>query len=334
MSVISAQIIAKIAAAAATEGLDRDALLKSCGVDPENRVNPAQMVPADRHYAVWETIMRQLQSPGFPLRYAATIRPEDYGALGLAGKTAPNLRAAWDRAVRYLIVLTNSSWLECREGTTASQLIFRREGRRSLGLRCATEAALAELVHFAREITGVNLMPVRMCFQHRAPGDTAEHERFFGGELSFGDELDCIEFMPSHLDLPVLRADDGMARFFIDQLDQTKQGLTIERSLAQSLKRLICDALPSGPPAMDDVAQRLGMSPRTLQRRLAEVDTTFQKFLENTRRDLSKHLLQRTGHPLAEIAFLLGFSEQSAFQRAFKRWNGLTPAEFRAGKPA
>lgn len=329
MNVISALFIGKIADAAADRGLNRAELLQGCGVDPDERINPGQMVVVERHYAMWEVIMRKLRDPGFPLEYAATIQPEDYGALGLAGKTAPDLRESWNRAVRYFTVLTNSAWLECRETRNSARLILRREGQRDLGLRCATEAAVAEFLHFSRVITGVDLKPPRVNFQHPAPEGCSAHAAFFGGEVCFNASQDCIEFTLEQFDLPVLKADDGMSLFFVDQLEQTQTDRPIERSLVESLHRLVCDALPSGSPAMDDVARRLGMSARTLQRRLGDVDTTFQKFVERTRADLATHLLKETGHPLAEIAFLLGFSEQSAFQRAFKRWHGLTPAEYR-----
>ncbi len=329
MSVISAIFIGKIVGAAATEGLDREQLLRSCGVDPSRPIEPAQMVSSDTHYGLWEKILQDLRSPGFPIRYAKTITANDYGAYGLATKTAATLGEAFWRAQRYHLVLTNSSWMKLREDAVGSEVVFVREGDRRLGMRCANEAAIAEVLWHVREISGTELRPQRVRFRHSAPTDASEHREFFGCELEFDAVADSIEFPSGALDLPLLKADEGLSRFILEHLDRATTGLACESSLDHSLKRLISDALPGGPPSMEEAAKRLGMSRRTLARRLSDQQTSYQQAVEMTRRQLATELLRSSTHSLGEIAFLLGYSEQSAFQRAFKRWTGSTPAEFR-----
>jgi len=218
--VISAFFIGKIAAAAAAEGLDRAKFLASCGVAADRPIDPAQMVQAGAHYALWEAILTALRSPGFPIRFALTLKPDDYGTFGLATKTAPALREAFYRAHRYLVVLTNTSWLDISESDSIARLVFRREGARRLGMRCANESALAEIVAHAREICGELIKLRRVQFRHEAPDDLAEHKRFFACPIYFGQESDSIEFDRSTFDLALPKADDGLSRFILGHLDQ------------------------------------------------------------------------------------------------------------------
>jgi AraC-like DNA-binding protein len=329
MSVIAALFIKKIVQAAAAEGLDAEALLRSAGLNGD-ALDPAQRVPSGEHYSLWERIMRELQSSGFPIRYASTIRADDYGVFGLALKTAPHLAATWQRAIKYSMMMTNSSWLDLREDRDVVQLLFRREGQRDLGMRCANEAALGEIVAVSREISGFDVVPRRVCFRHKKPHDIREHERFFRCKVEFLQEVDAVELDASILQLPTIKADEGLSQFVLDHLERASRTLSDVHDLQRSLKRVVCNALPSGAPNMTATAKQLGMSKRTLQRRLAENGTTFQSFVERTRQELASSLLRQTPQPLQEIAFLLGFSEQSAFQRAFKRWTGNTPAEYRS----
>lgn len=286
-SVISALFIGKIVDAAAAEGLNRAELLTACGVGAEQPIDAAQMVSADAHYALWETILKSLESPGFPIRYACTLRADDYGAFGLATKTAPTLRESLNRAHRYLIVLTNTSWLEVSESDSTATVFFRREGARRLGMRCANEAAVAEVVAHTREITGVPYTPNCVRFRHQAPDDVSEHRQFFGCDVHYEQESDSVELDRSVFDLALPKADEGLSRFVLDHLDKVVAETGIDRSLERSLKSLICDAMPDGPPKMTEVAKRIGVSRRTLARRLSALDTTFQRFVEDTRREIA-----------------------------------------------
>ncbi|MEM7423891.1 MAG: helix-turn-helix transcriptional regulator, partial [Pseudomonadota bacterium] len=107
--------------------------------------------------------------------------------------------------------------------------------------------------------------------------------------------------------------------------------LADDQGLDRRVRIQISHALSEGVPSVSAVADRLGMSGRTLQRRLAEQGHAYQDLVDETRHDLAKRLLQRTDYALAEVAFLTGFAEQSTFTRAFKRWSGQTPATFRRG---
>ncbi len=282
---------------------------------------------AELHYEVWAGIMRALQDPGFPVRYTRLRSIDDYEALGLVCKTASTLGEALQRMIRYTGLLTDT--FECRvhENNSALHLDFLRVGARGLGLRAAAEATLAEVLSAMRAIVGEPLPLQRVRFAHAAPPDLRAHREFFGAPLLFEAPCDGLEFERAAGLIPVKLADPGLSRFLMEHLDKQKSQVTALRS---ELHRAILDALPEGAPRVESIAKQLKVSPRTLQRRLQEEQTSFGAQVDEARHALALALV-RSDRPLKEVAFLLGFSQQSAFARAFRRWTGSAPSRYREG---
>jgi len=133
------------------------------------------------------------------------------------------------------------------------------------------------------------------------------------------------------LEAPNRLGDASVAEFFDSHLDKELEELDYDDGLPTRVRRQIARSLSQGVPTMSDVASRFGMSGRTLQRRLADDGHSFQDLVDSARRELAERLLRLSDYSLAEVAFLTGFSEQSAFTRAFKRWAGQTPRSYRLG---
>jgi AraC-like DNA-binding protein len=146
--------------------------------------------------------------------------------------------------------------------------------------------------------------------------------------VTFRSSVDGVHLATEQLAQRTLLADEGLSVYLLEQLDELK-ARTSERSLVSSVRGAVADALPDGQPSKSRIARRLGMSERTLHRRLAEQGESFQDLVTRARREAAESLLRSGDHNLADVAFLTGFSDQSAFTRAFKRWTGETPAAFR-----
>jgi AraC-like DNA-binding protein len=127
-----------------------------------------------------------------------------------------------------------------------------------------------------------------------------------------------------------LLADDGLSTYLLLRLDDLT-ARKARRSVVDDVRAAIADVLPDGQPSKSQIARRLAVSERTLHRQLADHGETFQAIATQARRDAAESLLTTTGHSIADIAFLTGFADQTAFTRAFKRWTGTTPAAFRDG---
>jgi len=311
-------------------GLDQRALLESVGIDPDSPVDPKIMVPATDYYAFLETIARSDPNAiDLPLRVGASMRCEDYGAFGLAWKSALTLRGSCERAERYARVLTSVTSYEVRAADEGIYMHLHRDGDRRLGLRLSNEATIASIAAISQEVSTAEFRPLQIFFRHKAPKSTVAHERHFGCPVWFGAEIDALLVPAAQMLRPNKLGDRSISTFFDSHLDDELSKYDDSASLERRVRMQVSQALSAGVPKVSDIAACLGMSARTLQRRLSERGYSYQTLVDESRRELSRRLLEETEYPLAQVAFLTGFSEQSAFNRAFKRWAGQTPRSFR-----
>ncbi|MCR8726738.1 AraC family transcriptional regulator [Frigidibacter sp. ROC022] len=315
--------------AAAGGEVDAAALLSSVGLDAEGPWDPRAMIPADPYYDMLERIAAQIDATDLSVRVGASMRLNEYGALGLAFKAATTLGGSFQRVERYARLWTSVVEYELRPDPRGTLFILHRSGERRLGLRLSNEATLASALSIARQVCPVPVAPLEVLVQHPAPKSTASHADYFGCHIRFGANVDALLFSPETLAQPNILGDEGISRYLISHLDAELAEISEEAPLVARAKDTIAQALSEGTPRMADIARALGLSARSFHRRLSEHGMSFQTLTEDTRRDLAEGLLSDENHSLAEIAFLTGFSEQSSFTRAFKRWVGTTPASYR-----
>lgn len=329
MGAITSLFVRKVVRAAG-DAVDQDALLRSIGLDPEGEGNISHMVSDTAHYDLLERIAGLTGGAiDLPLRVGASMNCDDYGALGLAWKTAPTLRASFARAERYWRLLTNVAEYEVRHEGSDAYFILHRAGERRLGLRLSNEATLASVTSIIRQVSPREFAPLEVHLKHPPPAVTAAHEAYFGCPVVFESGLDALLVPAEALAQPNRLGDVGITRFLLSHLDEELKKLKADRTLREMVHDAIAQSLSDGVPRVPAVARRLGLSERTLQRRLGEEGLSFQKLVDEARRELAEGLLVQSDYSLAEVAFLSGFSEQSAFNRAFKRWMNQTPAAYR-----
>ena len=317
--------------AQADDSLDKRMLLESVGVDPDAPVDPRVMVADTDYYTFLKSIARSDPNAiDLPLRVGATMRCENYGAFGLAWKSAPNLRGSCERAERYARVLTSVTTYELREVDEGDYMYLHREGDRSkLGLRLSNEASIASIAAISQEVSTSKFQPLAIYFKHDVPGSAAAHEKHFGCPVHFGADRDALLVSHETMQAPNQVGDPSIVKFFDSHLEEALSKFDDNASLERRVRMQISQSLSQGVPTVSNIARYFGMSGRTLQRRLSDRGYSFQALVDESRRELAVRLLRETEYPLAEVAFLTGFSEQSAFNRAFKRWAGQTPRSFR-----
>lgn len=319
---------ANLLRAAEAAGISKDSLAGVIAVDESRRNDPSYRIPEHRHLELWAHIMRQVDDPSMPIRYAQRMHVDDYDTLGLLCKTSPNLGVALERLSRFIHLWVDNQ--QCRlEVRDTAMLILSRPGPRSLGLRSANESGVAEVLKMMRDIVGQHIRPVRVYFSHPKPSSVAAHEEFFGCELQFGTAFDAIELEGHWMDAELKLGDAGLSSFLLKHLEHLEEQGIGAKDLTSRVRNSISNAFPGGPPRIEEVAQELGTSVRTLQRHLSGFGTSFQALVEEIRIELAARLVSDSSRSLGEIAFLLGFSEPSAFHRAFRRWNGETPQQYR-----
>ena len=329
MGVVTSLFVRKIVDAAG-RGVDRPALLRSVGLDPDAAVDPKVMIADTVYYDLLERIAAKIDVTDLPLRTGATMRCDDYGALGLAFKAAPTLDGSFVRVARYARIWTSVVEYELQPAGDATWFFLHRAGARRLGLRLSNEATLASAAAISREVAPDGLFsPLEVHLRHPAPPVIKHHEAYFGCPVIFGSDRDALLISKAAMSRTNRLGDQGITQFLIGHLDRELSEVASEMSITDRTKDVIARSLSEGLPKMDEVSKRLGLSARSLHRRLADQGFTFQALAENTRRELAEGLLREERYSLAEVAFLTGFSEQSAFNRAFKRWAGDTPSNYR-----
>jgi AraC-like DNA-binding protein len=288
-------------------------------------ISPETPLSTSKVLVLWETIMRNLGEDGFPIEYANSLDFEKFPVFGLTIMTSASVRDALLRTVRYGNLVTRSASWTMAETPQSVEMQWHREGDRTLGLRVANESAIAQLLKGVRQTVGHDIQPLLVSFMHKAPRNLEVHTRFFKAPIQWSSGKDSIEFSPSLLTMRPILYNKTLSEVFLGIADNKLSQEDATNSLSLKLRALVENQLASGEPDIASVASTLGMSERTLRRMLEEQGTSYREIVKNLRLDLAKSLLKDPKITTAEIAFRLGFSEPSAFSRAYKNWVGSSP---------
>ncbi|SEM69045.1 AraC family transcriptional regulator [Palleronia pelagia] len=297
---------ARAMAQAAGMELREDGVLISGGVAVRRLPRPRDGRISETDYFDLLDWIRQRHGDEIALlaAYAKEIRADDIGVLGLAMKTAPTLRASLERIERYWRVVTDTAIYHLDGSDDPAALVFEGRTGHHPALDFRNEGALAALARNMRLFVDGDLVLEHVSFRHPCRGDPDHYAAHFGCPVSFGAARNAIMLRHEMLDLR-----------------------------AELLRRLT-PALSDGVPQAAEIARDMGMSERTLYRRLSDEGLTFRDVVTEAQASLAQELLRDSTSSIAEIAFLTGFSEQSTFSRAFKRWSGQTPSQFKQHGPA
>ena len=324
---VLAQVDAKVATA--------DLLLR-LGMTPDDAIDPKQMVSSGAYYEFFEELSRRdPHGLSLPLRIGAAMRCDEYGAFGLAWKSAPNLRGSYVRSERYGRVLGSAEAYTLQQTGDGWFFNLDKAGDGRLGMQLSNEASLSAVEVISKEVSTASFLPLAVYFKHPPRGDPSVYEEHFGCPVHFQSGRDALLVSERDMDTPNRLGDQTIAKFFDQHLEQEIALIDDDLSLEHAVRRAVSNVLSEGVPTLSFIASELNVGSRTLQRRLSDNGSSFQSVVDLARKDLAKRLLRETQYSLAEIAFLTGFAEQSGFTRAFKRWAGQTPRSYRlAGSKA
>ena len=305
-------------------GLAAEAVLEGRALDLDDR---EARLPEAEAAALFNRAAALLGDEALGLHVGEQIRPGHYGALGYVAMACDTLGEALACQQRYQGLVLSIAPMQMRAEGTAVELSWSAEPRPDY--RHLAEFNLAALLSFVRWISGQPLRPLRLDLMTPAPADLGEHQRVFGCPLRFQQAQYRLLLPADWQRLPLSQPDPAM-RGLMDRLaERQMQQLARADDPVAPARAQIARQLGEGVPELGKVADALHLSPRTLQRLLQEQGLSFTQLVETVRRELAERYLAEPTLDLTDLAFLLGYSEQSAFQRAFKRWTGQTPGEYR-----
>ncbi len=282
-------------------------------------------IPGDAAHQVLAYVVRELDDPSAVWQLAARARPGDYGPYGFVLQASDTVGDALARAARFFSTIATTAEMTLSTGPKTTRiLVRRRDGATSRGAELGTQYIVAQIMRLIAAITGEAVGPRAIRLQHsldqRAPREIATGPGANGSAPATSIEIDRAT-----LDLPLPRRDPDLAHHFETDLRRRE-----DPSPSALARRALYQALSLGrSTSEDDIARALKMGSRTMRRRLAEERTTLRELFDAVRLDMVTERLQRSGASLAQIAYELGFSDQTALSRAFRRWTGRSPAEYR-----
>ena len=308
------------------EGMTRDDFIDL--PTPIDSIVNIQVVPANHFFELHE-ILDKILEPGFSVRIGQQMKIDDYGVLGLSWKTCSWAGEIFERSERYFKLLSNTYLFKVEKDSEISRVYLKREAHRR-GAELSNEATFSATVVVLQAITESNISPVEVSFKHAPPKKLDDYKRAFNCHILFNQPQNYIAYKTEDLHMRTAKADESINKFLVERVEEETRGIELSANkIVNDVEHLIRDALPSGIPGVEQIGQLMGMSRRTLTRRLSENGLTFRDLIKRIQEEVSKDLLKNSTRSIAEIAFETGFSEQSAFSRAFKNWTNQSPAEFR-----
>ena len=318
-------------------GLPRAALLQHARVAPADWEAAQARVPLAALVALFQSALVLTGRRDLGLEFGRQVRPGTFDALGYALMTCRNLGEAIGLVPLYRRLVFDSGYSEtvfAIDGDSARLAwVVLPEATRAGLPYCdvLAESLIASWLGLGRWIAGTELPLREVRFRHAAPDDPQPFVAFFGCPVRFNVGENSLLFESRLLAQPLVQADAELnlamraaARKAIDRLQGTS-------AIAGQLRQVLLPLMPKCEATLPHAAASLGITPRTLQRRLASADSSFQDVLDATRRELAQVYLRDPALSALDVALLLGYAEQSSFTRAFRNWFGVAPSVWRRG---
>jgi len=309
-------------------GLDSQELARLAGIDRSELSDPDSRVPVNQIWNLWRVLIGETQDADLGLHIGSTIHIRDFGLVGYGVYYSMSMGEALDRLARYSRIVNEIVVFDLVAGADRAKLVSENVPRFD-AMRHPIDIRLSWTLSAIREITGEGIVPVEVDFPYARPTSVAEHKRIFRTKLEFDQPAATMAFRNEDLHRSV-EAGDRTLSHYLDQLaDEVLGALSRNSTFVDRVRSSIWTDLSTGKTSVQRIAKRLSVSSRSLQRQLAEEGTTFSAELESLRGQMARRLLQDRRHAVCEVAFLLGYSEPSSFYRAFRRWESVSPYEYR-----
>ena len=325
-----AWVLPHLFAHVAARGHDAAPLRRLPGLRGRDLDDPELRIPDGAAHEAWRLASEIAGDEALGLHMAESLPAGALDLLEYAFRSSATVATGLEQLARYGRVTNDRAAARVERTDDALRLVLGDPRAETIHPQRA-DFALAYVVRLVREATGCPVVPASVSFAHPAPETTYEHRRFFRAPLAFGAAPSEIVLHANDAALPLRSADPALAAIVRRRLDRLLQHGSPEAdpAVASRVRAVLIEQAGRSEPSAQAVARELGMSPRTLARRLAAEGTSFREVLDRLRQEAAVALLREGRMGIGEIAFLLGYSEPAAFHRSFKRWTGKTPLAWR-----
>ncbi|VXB11978.1 AraC family transcriptional regulator [Pseudomonas sp. 8AS] len=311
-------------------GLDSAALCREAGLDPQLLDDANARYPLSATTRLWQLAVAASGDPALGLNTSRHVAPTTFHALGMAVMASGSLREIFERIVRYHRVVSDALALELRDVGDSCELHLRLLPGAPAPAAEAIDAFAAIYVRTCRNRLGRAYAPLAVHLRRPPPADPQPWLEVFRAPVHFAATEDMLCFARADLDRPL---DDGNPELAAHNEAVLRKRLDALQpdTVSRRLRRALEQCLPNGEPSAEALAHGLHLSLRSLQRHLSEEGSSYEQVLAETRHALALQHLDAADCSISEVAYLLGFADSSSFSRAFKRWSGQSPSQYRDG---
>ncbi|WP_027859186.1 AraC family transcriptional regulator ligand-binding domain-containing protein [Marinobacterium jannaschii] len=326
-STVLAKLLEPILEVARHQRLDPQELLQNAGLTLETLNQPGARISSQTHNDLLATLAERLGNPRIALRIGEATQPRMLGSVGFLMTTATDLNSSFQLLADYMPILLEGAHLDYRE--TPSGRILRLELSQSLPF--TEEWLLACLYNWPRWLSGKQIPAVSVSLLQSEPDKSHVWQQFFAAEVRFDAPANQIILPSRYLEYPCLDANEEMHQLHREFADTLLSHSSEESALIARIRSQIRLQLANGEGQVrrEQIAGLLNMSLRTMQRKLGTLNSSFQQLLDQTRKEATLQEIRKGKLSFGEISYRMGFSNPSAFQKAFKRWQGMPPTEYR-----
>lgn len=308
---------------------DVDAIFGRASIRTNDLDSPYNELNLSQFCQLFDEAAKQTGNDNFGLQFGADFQPRQLGAIGYAAISSPTMAAALRNMEAYFPAHQGQSSFGLIQDSGILWLSYRIFDPRIKNRRQDAELSLGMFQNIFRHALGPDWAPLEVRFEHKRPDDAAEHERRFGAPVKFNRRTNAIAFRRKDLDARMPEQDPYLFSVIEPFLKSRCELRGDPTDIATIVRNQIKLNLGETTPGLADISGILGVTEHSFQKQLKEHGLTFNDLLRAARKELAIHYLQNPNIPLTEVALCLGYSELSAFSRAFRAWTGMSPQRYR-----
>ena len=310
--------------------IDAEAFLRSLGVDPEIVKSPDGYIPVETYLLIEDGAADYTRDPYFGLHMGEFAEAGSWSILGYMMMNCKTLGEAFEKAGRYSRIIGNQIQARVEFFDNKIKIITFTPPHAPQMSRHCYESTISSSVRMMRGLTGVHLSPLEVTFTASAPASTAEYERIFCCPVLFDQPENSYTIDMGIIYTPILLPNADLLKYFENYAQSFLAEMDSKDEYTRKVTEILLARLDDENLSIDSVAREMAVSVRTLQNRLEAEGVVFSDLVKDIRQRLAKRYL-RENYSVEQITYLLGFSEPSVFRKAFKKWAGITPKEYRQG---
>lgn len=314
-----------------TLGLDIADLLQKAKINVSELGDAGDRIPHNQMMLLWQAAVKSSGDPGIGLKVAREVPLSAFTLHAYAFLSSPNLEVGLKRAVRYQRLIHETSQLTFEHTESEGTIFHYLLGGATLP-RPPADFLATIWTRFAKAITAGHAVPLKVEFGHAKPEDLACYHTLFGGNLSFSADRTAVTFSRRALEFPNAQSDPVLGELMENYASKLLENVPDQQDFLVRIRSLLTRDMPEKLFTAAEIASQLGVSERSFYRELHLREVNFRELRDQCLSHKARRLLTNPDLGIAEVAFLLGFSETASFYRAFKRWTGTTPLEYRNSK--